>query len=90
PGNPVSALVCGLLFLTEAIAGLLGTAQNPLPIGEALLGADLPENDRREDYLRATLTRDEAGRPVATAFGRQDSSMLSTLADADCFIVRPP
>ncbi|MBN9529403.1 MAG: molybdopterin molybdotransferase MoeA [Alphaproteobacteria bacterium] len=90
PGNPVSALVCGLLFLTEAIAGLLGTGQNPLPMGEARLGADLPENDRREDYLRATLTRDEAGRLVATAFARQDSSMLSTLADADCFIVRPP
>ena len=90
PGNPVSALVCGLLFLTEAIAGLLGTGLSPLPLGEARLGADLPENDRREDYLRARLSRDEGGRLVATGFARQDSSMLSTLADADCFIVRPP
>jgi molybdopterin molybdotransferase len=90
PGNPVSALVCGLLFLTEAIAGLLGTANSPLPVGKARLGTALPENDRREDYLRATLTRDEAGGLVATGFARQDSSMLSTLADADCFIVRPP
>lgn len=90
PGNPVSALVCGLLFLTEAIAGLLGTPQNPLPQSQALAGADLPENDRREDYLRARLGRDAAGRPVATPFARQDSSMLSTLADADCFIIRPP
>ncbi len=90
PGNPVSALVCGLLFLTEAISGLLGTSQTPLPMTEARAGADLPENDRREDYLRARLGRDEAGRLVATPFPRQDSSMLSTLADADCFIVRPP
>lgn len=90
PGNPVSALVCGLLFLTEAIAGLLGTPSSPLPRGEARLGTDLPENDRREDYLRAGLARDDAGRLVATPFPRQDSSMLSTLADADCFIVRPP
>lgn len=90
PGNPVSALVCGLLFLTEAISALLGTAQAPLPMAEARAGADLPENDRREDYLRARLGRDEAGRLVATPFPRQDSSMLSTLAEADCFIVRPP
>jgi molybdopterin molybdotransferase len=47
-------------------------------------------NDRRQDYLRAQLTYDADGRRVATPFGRQDSSMLATLAQADCLIVRPP
>ncbi|MBM3478158.1 MAG: molybdopterin molybdenumtransferase MoeA, partial [Alphaproteobacteria bacterium] len=50
----------------------------------------LPENDRRQDYLRATLSRGPAGENVATAFARQDSSMLSLLAKADALIVRPP
>jgi molybdopterin molybdotransferase len=40
--------------------------------------------------LRAELTHDGDGRRVATPFDRQDSSMLATLAHADCLIVRPP
>ncbi|HUN51624.1 MAG TPA: hypothetical protein VMU42_10920, partial [Candidatus Sulfotelmatobacter sp.] len=44
----------------------------------------------REDYLRATLAWDAAGQAVATPFAKQDSSMLSRLAAADCLVVRPP
>ena len=56
----------------------------------ALLGNDLPANDARQDYLRATLRRQSDAPPVATAHPRQDSSMLSVLAAADCLIIRPP
>jgi molybdopterin molybdotransferase len=91
PGNPVSSLVCSLIFLKPALERMLG-----LPIAEEIrrptvrLGADLPANDRREDYLRATLATDAAGQLVATPFSRQDSSMLSLMAKADCLVVRPP
>ena len=74
PGNPVSALVCGVLFLRPAIARLAG----------------LPENDRREDYLRASLEATGADLPVATPFAAQDSSMLKTLARADALVLRAP
>jgi molybdopterin molybdotransferase len=90
PGNPVSALICGLLFLLpalERLEGLPGEAPRTEP---ALAAADLPANDRRQDYLRARLHLDDAGRCHATPFRRQDSSMMSTLAAADALIVRPP
>jgi len=90
PGNPVSSLVCGLLFLRPAIERLLGLDRPPHPLQTAQLGADLPTNDGRQDYLRATLSRDEAGHAIATAFGTQDSSMLATLAHSDCLILRAP
>ena len=83
PGNPVSAFVTATLFLKPLIAAMEG-ATDPRPTARtATLGAPLPANDHREDYLRAE-SRD--GRVFAAA--RQDSSMLQTLARADCLIVR--
>ncbi len=86
PGNPVSSIVCAILFLVPAIRALLGDpdAGND-PSEEARLGADLAENDGRQDYLRATLREG-----IATAFPQQDSSMLSVLGRADALIVRAP
>lgn len=89
PGNPVSTMVCFALFAAPALAVLMGGRRAGPEMGHAKLGADLPENDRREDYLRATLTRDEDGGLVATPFAKQDSSMMSRLAAADCLIRRP-
>ncbi len=91
PGNPVSALVCAVLFLRPAAEKLLGMpGAGELPYVAAALGRDLPANDAREDFLRASLTRDEAGRWVATPFPMQDSAMLSTLARAECLVQRDP
>ncbi len=90
PGNPVSTIVCGLLFLVPALEKLQGLPGDPPPSCAALAGADLKENDGRQDYLRARLATDEAGNLVATPFGKQDSSMMSSLAAADALIIRPP
>jgi molybdopterin molybdotransferase len=56
----------------------------------ALAGRDLAENDSRQDYLRSRLATDAHGRLVATPFGKQDSSMMFLLQQADCLVVRPP
>ncbi len=90
PGNPVSSLVCALLFLKPAIARLTGLAVLDAPPLRARLAAPLPANDRRQDYLRATLTRAADGALEARAFLKQDSSMMSLLAQSDCLVVRPP
>jgi molybdopterin molybdotransferase len=90
PGNPVSTLVCATVFVRPALAVMLGEGA-ALPEPEsALAGRGLAENDARQDYLRARLTRDDAGKLVATPFDRQDSSMLFLLQQADCLVVRPP
>jgi molybdopterin molybdotransferase len=89
PGNPVSAYVCAVLFLTPLIRALLGRQDVALPLTQGVLGRDLKANDERADYMRATLEwRD--GTAVATPFPLQDSSMLVPLAAADCLVVREP
>ena len=90
PGNPVSALVCAILFLRPAIEAMLGLERRGAERARARLGRDLPANDGREDYLRASLATGDDGEPVATPLPRQDSSMLSALTRADCLLVRPP
>ncbi|HLZ65151.1 MAG TPA: gephyrin-like molybdotransferase Glp [Aliidongia sp.] len=90
PGNPVSALVCGMLFLRPALERLQGLAGDGPALEPARAGAGLKLNDGRQDYLRARLSRDADGALVATPNAKQDSSMMSALAGADCLIVRPP
>ncbi|MGH7125248.1 MAG: molybdopterin molybdotransferase MoeA [Stellaceae bacterium] len=90
PGNPVSTLVCALIFLKPAIERLSGldpVAELPIT---ARLAMPLAANDRRQDYLRATLARASDGELEAKPFEKQDSSMMSLLARSDCLVVRPP
>ena len=89
PGNPVSSYVCAFLFLVPLIRRLCGRSDLAMPTEWARLGCDLPENDERADYLRATL-RDAPDGPLATPFPVQDSSMMAPLAKADCLVIREP
>jgi len=89
PGNPVSSYVCAFLFLVPLIRRLSGRMDvEPRP-ELARLGCDLPANDERADYLRATLALGPDG-PVATPFPTQDSSLMAPLAKAECLVIRDP
>jgi len=90
PGNPVSTLVCALLFLRPALDRLSG---NDEPLGgtpTARLGVPLRKNDRRQDYLRSRLAHAVDGELEVFPFELQDSSMMRLLSAADCLVVRPP
>jgi molybdopterin molybdotransferase len=89
PGNPVSAFVCAFLFAGPLIRRLCGRTDLMPTVESARLGAPLPANDERADYLRAGLST-ENGALVATPFKAQDSSMLANLANADCLVIREP
>ena len=88
PGNPVSSLVCAILFVVPALQKLSGLPAAAPPTVMARLGAPLAANDKRADHLRATLSTAPDGTLVATAFPRQDSSMLRLMARADALILR--
>jgi molybdopterin molybdotransferase len=88
PGNPVSTLVCALLFLRPAIAAMLGT-QDETALVTAKLASEMKKNDARQDYVRAELDI-RNGERFVLPFAIQDSSMLSLLARADALIVRAP
>lgn len=85
PGNPVSAMVCGHVFVAPMIRTMLGFPPAPRSRHTAPLSAAIPANGPREHYMRGRI---ENGK--MTVFDRQDSSLLSVLADANALIVRPP
>ena len=87
PGNPVSSIVCSHLFLVPLVAKLGGRHYRP-DIREARLARPLNANDGREDYIRARVVRGADGLE-AHPFGKQDSSMLKVLAEANGLVVRP-
>jgi molybdopterin molybdotransferase len=86
PGNPVSAMVCAILFLRPAIAAMLGTEYRPA-VGTARLATPLKANGARQDYIRTRIVR-HADEDVAEPFALQDSSMQKVFAEADGLIVR--
>jgi molybdopterin molybdotransferase len=89
PGNPVSSYVCSFLFLVPLIRRMSGRSDLTTPIESAELGCDLPKNDERADYLRATLKATPEGL-IVTPFPFQDSSMMVPLSQADCLVIREP
>ncbi|CAN7295477.1 molybdopterin molybdotransferase MoeA [Ensifer adhaerens] len=89
PGNPVSSLVCALLFL-EPLVRKLARLPDRDRLTTACLASPLPANDKRQDYVRARLSSDADGSLVAHPFPRQDSSMMKVFAQSDCLIVRAP
>lgn len=89
PGNPVSSLVCSLLFLEPLLSRLAGLPA-PRREAEVIVTRALSENDKRRDHLRASLRRDELGRLVAEPYDKQDSSMMNLLAQAGCLVIREP
>jgi molybdopterin molybdotransferase len=88
PGNPVSAIVCGHLFLLPMVRAMLGDP-DPAPVPRrAQLSIDLPANGPRAHYMRSRLSTAD-GMPGITPFERQDSALLSILGQADALLIRP-
>jgi molybdopterin molybdotransferase len=90
PGNPVSTLVCSLIFLKPAIHAMLGLPPMPAKTLRAKLTVAVGENDRRRDYLRAEYQVSETGERTVQPFASQDSSMVSVLSAANCLLIREP
>ena len=84
PGNPVSAMVCGTIFIAPMIRAMLGLGRNAAPQRSIALSAPIGANGPREHYMRG----------FADAFGvrcadQQDSSLLSVLSQSNVLIARP-
>lgn len=84
PGNPVSALVCGHLFIVPVIKKMLGLSNTAAQQKTARLAHDIGPNGPRAHYMRA-----HTGPDGVTIFERQDSALLTVLADANCLAIRP-
>jgi molybdopterin molybdotransferase len=85
PGNPVSSMVCGHIFLRPMLRAMQGLPAARIAPRTAQLAAPLGKNGPREHYMRAHLDGDQI-----TPADRQDSSLLSVLSKANALIIRAP
>jgi molybdopterin molybdotransferase len=88
PGNPVSSIVCGHLFLLPMVRAMLGLGEHPPATHRAILAQDTPANGPRTHYMRARLSPGP-GLPQITPFDRQDSALITILTEADALLIRP-
>ena len=88
-GNPAAA-ICGFEMLVfPALQKMQGRKALFHPTQQAFLGKDTKKKGSRENYLRATLSRDADGRLVANPYKNQSSALFGTLQTSDC-LVRVP
>ncbi|MSR15078.1 MAG: molybdopterin molybdenumtransferase MoeA [Gammaproteobacteria bacterium] len=87
PGNPVSVMVTFYQFVQPALLQLMGTSASEYPVLRAHTTTLLKKRPGRVEYQRARLARDENGAYVVSATGDQGSGILSSMSNANCFIV---
>lgn len=88
PGNPISCVVCFLEFIAPYVRAVMGDAH---PLDDAVQ-ARLTQAVRKQEPRTLLLTaqlREEEGSLLVTPTPQQGSGMLSSLAQANAFIVVP-
>jgi molybdopterin molybdotransferase len=89
PGNPVSVMATFILFARPAIQLMQGTnPESPLRL-RARLSSDIRKQPGRRDYQRGIFIQNPDGTLEASNTGIQGSHMLSSMSQANCFIVIP-
>ncbi len=87
PGNPVAVMVTFYQFVIPLIKTLSGRAYLPPLSFEAVCDSDIRKNPGRREFQRAIAEMDETGRLHARLTGRQGSGILTSMSQANCFIV---
>ncbi len=89
PGNPVSALVTAHQLALPALVKM----QAAQPIKRTRINvkaaSDLKKSAGRMDFQRGILSVNEQGETVVSSTGSQGSGILSSIANANCYIVLP-
>jgi molybdopterin molybdotransferase len=90
PGNPVSAMVTFYEFVREALLVLMGVPQpRPLPTLKVVCTSPIKKAPGRTEFQRGILEQADNGQWTVRVTGDQSSGILSSMSQADCFIVLP-
>jgi molybdopterin molybdotransferase len=89
PGNPVSVMVTFQVFLKPAIRQLAGEQHTAPMILKMRLLADLRKKPGRMEYQRGIMSMDSNGETVVSSTGEQGSGILSSMTQANCYIILP-
>lgn len=87
PGNPVSVMVTFYQFVQPALEKLMGTTPRRPWTLPARTTAVLKKKPGRAEFQRGLLARDDAGQWTVTPTGDQGSGILTSMSQANCFIV---
>ena len=89
PGNPVSAYLCTQLFIIPLLEKIFNFGENNLNRLLADLDNSMPANGSRLHFMRGNFTIIE-NKIMVSPKKEQDSSLIKTLQESNCLIVRPP
>jgi len=90
PGNPVAVMVTFYQFVRDALLYLQGQAAiAPLPTLKVTCTSAIKKAAGRTEFQRGILTRAADGQWTVRTTGDQGSGILSSMSQADCFIVLP-
>ena len=87
PGNPVSVMVTFYEFVTPALRKMIGEDDSGILTLKARCDSRLKKRPGRVEYQRGILRRDEDGNLVVVKTGAQGSGILSSMSQANCFII---
>ena len=89
PGNPVSVMVTFYQFVLPALKHLSGEiAWQPLRLRARTIDR-LKKRPGRTEFQRGLLSQDESGALVVSTTGEQGSGILSSMSQANCFVILP-
>jgi molybdenum cofactor synthesis domain len=89
PGNPVSVMVTFYQFVQPALRRMMGEREvRPLRISVPCVSR-LKKKPGRMEFQRGILEKNDEGRLVVRSTGDQGSGILSSMSQANAFIVLP-
>ncbi len=89
PGNPVAVMVTFQQIVVDALARLMGCDPLPeRPLFKVRCVSPLAKSAGRREFVRGILFN-EAGEQRVRAVDNQGSGVLSSMANANCYIVLP-
>jgi len=90
PGNPVAVMVTFYQFVRDALLHLQGqTGTIPLPTQKVVCTSPIKKAPGRTEFQRGILSRDAIGQWSVRTTGDQGSGILSSMSQANCFIILP-
>ncbi|WP_322054128.1 molybdopterin molybdotransferase MoeA [Paraburkholderia bannensis] len=87
PGNPVATMVSFYQIVRPALIAMSGATPQPVPLIPARCDAPIRKRAGRTEFQRGVAERDAQGQWRVTPTGSQSSGALSTMSEANCFIV---
>nr|WKF56827.1 Molybdopterin molybdenumtransferase [Paraburkholderia busanensis] len=87
PGNPVAVMVTFYQIVRETLLLMSGATPQPVPLVRATSRQPIRKRAGRTEFQRGVATQNESGEWQVTPTGSQSSGVLSSMSEANCFIV---